>query len=914
MAQSVGQDVEVTVTVQHVVPGSFNLLAPANGYATCDERPVFSWEIPSLGSALTGEYLVQIWDNEGGSVINGRVSDSNLATVSTTGGVSYRSWTNAGKFFLELTKPFSRNANLTYYWKVTAYSVASGSIDSATFNFRYRSNCDTPDQCAGVNMPDIQIVQPTPGRVSTNRPRIVFNMNYDQISEVNFEVKIDGQVLANGLHINSANTDRYNISYDSSRREISLTPLVDLWDGQSDSNHTISVHGVRNNCGTKTASVDVEYRVEPVVTPQCEMASGVPILLSPAMNSVMNMVTAEFTWKVCLPLSCMPNQNFVLNQIPLFDLAPRSMSTADYSLWVRTAADASCGRSDFVSTRFTLTLNRETYQVGDQMTGVAINDESDINDWNYWKISSEVGTSPNATSRFRVIERSGGIYHWCSNQNQCVSGSVTECLESGRACYVGEDAAANCQANAVDDCSGNRGETGDFYFWCTSTGGCRSGLLEACYLSGRPCYLSTNRGSETCQASAEVDCAEKEEKTCSWCYPTANNCETGSCEKCEELGRTCFPTIESAKDCEQNPDISCYEEGGMLTLEELVRLLTVTDNYFLQLLSDLGLRQLAEQMMLNIGIMVERIEGFATQVFPAISLLILLPIAILLAVFFRRKGLVVKKINGIGVEKALVLLEMQVVNPNYADEEDFVIIDSRLTDEKGNFRPFTFSETGWYRMRVILDDVELSMGEMKKRFGMRKFNYYTGQVFKMKKFQKMMAVIETEAAAVENEALSWSAKARIRVGFRRIWRYISPLGAFLAGTAFVLTCVYPIFINLLVSAIFLIAIIERLLLMVLERDDLNLLLIDELGVPLVAFPMRISKREVGGKQVVKIKATDSWGRLKGSLKPGEYNFEFLVPYARLINRGQDYNSFTLKVSPKKKYKNVLMIRNVLRGA
>lgn len=518
-----------------------------------------------------------------------------------------------------------------------------------------------------------------------------------------------------------------------------------------------------------------------------------------------------------------------------------------------------------------------------------------------------------SSARLRVLDQAGAIYHWCTNEGQCVSGTPSECLAGGKACYTGEEAATSCLTNAPQDCSGI--PPTKLYYWCTGTKACMSGSFNQCYLSGRSCYTDTN-AEKTCLAKAPQDCGATSEGTCSWCFPTANNCMTGSCQECQSLGRNCFSTLETAQDCQQNSDITC-QTSEVLTLSALARETLLNNEGLNKLLNNLGIEDVNKLIAETTERTAARIAGFATQVFPSLSIVIFLPFGILLVIYTQLRGKVFRSDTGKGLSHALIVLETEVANPEYSDSAEFVAVDSRLTDKNGNYPAFLINQKGNYRFKVEIFDYDFPSLIKKRPFWQMKLNYYQGEVFKGRQGQRVFAFMPLDPKIAENKQPNFNWRVRLELSARQVWRYLVPWGGFLAGLTFIFTLVYANWLNILVSAFYVIASLERLWLLYDERNNLNLLMVDELGVPLNGFPVKIVQKNTvetpidPRKRLIEIKATDERGYLKTKLNRGDYSFSFLTPYARLVNKDQNYSSFNLKILPNKIYKNVLLIKNIL---
>lgn len=905
------QSGEVTVVVEvessNPFPDPFALYNPANQSQICNFRPVFNWQIPNSLTSID-YYRFRLWTNEGTIIFEQSVYDQNSQIVQV-GDQSYKSWIRNGQFYLQIQQDFSRNANLIYYWQVEAFNTAGSSRYSDTFNFAYRADC-FEKECTALNLPEVNISQPSSSPVLTNRPAIVFGFNYTQMNDIAFQIKIDNQDWVN-LGAVSQTTDKYRSYYDASNHQITLNPLVDLWSSESTAEHKIEVIAQTPNGCQKSQNVTFTYNAGGAdEEKQCQSTSAAPILIAPENNVVFTAKTAIFKWKVCRPLICTPDQNFILNQVPLFNFPAASVQTANYNLAVSTALDSSCGNPNYHAVYFTLQLNKTSYNIGGQTVGVFYNDVANLEDWNYWRVSSGGAA---AAARFRVLDQAGAIYHWCSTEGQCVTGTPSECLASGRACYTGEKASAACLAAAPQDCSGV--SPAKLYHWCTGSEACTSGSFAQCYLSGRPCYAQTG-AAQTCLTNAARDCSLPVDGTCSWCFPTADNCMTGSCQECYSLGRNCFSSLATAQDCQQNSDIACAA-GEILTLSALARDTLLNNESLNKVLNNLGIENVAELIAVTTEKAAAGIAGFATQVFPSLSVAIFLPFGILLVIYIHFRGQVFRSDTGKGLPQALIVLETEVLNPEYSDVAEFVAVDSRLTDKDGNYLAFLINQKGNYRFKVEIFDYHFPSLIKKRPFWQTKLNYYQGESFKGRQGQRVFAFVPLDPKVTDVGRRHFGFYTRLMLSARQIWRHLAPWGGVFAGLTFIFTLVYPTWLNILVASFYLIALLERVVSVLIWQNNLNLLMVDELGVPLNGFPVKIVQRNTNEqpidprKRLIEIKATDEHGYLRAKLDKGDYSFSFLTPYARLVNKDQNYSSFNLRILPNRIYKNVLLIKNIL---
>jgi hypothetical protein len=372
--------------------------------------------------------------------------------------------------------------------------------------------------------------------------------------------------------------------------------------------------------------------------------------------------------------------------------------------------------------------------------------------------------------RWRYLPGNLGTYFFCTNQSQCTSGTLADCLASGRNCYFGDE--SSCNAAASEDCGNN--PPAKSYHWCSDQAACTQGFLSECAQSGKNCYLW-----ETDPQGAGNGCLERANLECDpsaaryfWC-DDADTCRLGRLDECNSSQHYCYRQEPNQQFCPVAGRLTC----GLQT----------------------NIAVIAGDSLDNEGLTL--FDAIVAKTSPFISLLLLLPLGILFILFPRAMGIVFDASNRQPLARALVSVL-----------EEGRCIATSPTNRFGLYYGVKLKR-GQYRLWAALKNYDFPSQMPRPSFYTLK-SFYLGELFNLRSQQAQVVVheIPLDSTPTTNEAVVQPKKA-----WWRWWRWLILIINKLQliwGVAFiialVLTIVYPAWFNYVVLGIYLIGLVRRL--------------------------------------------------------------------------------------------------------
>ncbi|MBQ6438055.1 carboxypeptidase regulatory-like domain-containing protein, partial [bacterium] len=577
----------------------------------------------------------------------------------------------------------------------------------------------------------------------------------------------------------------YTVSHTLSSKNVIFQPLFAYLPEKS---------GTQSYAITVTVYLDDGCVASAQVTAELTGGSAqalVPQLISPSDDAVDSVPITTFVWDIADPSGILTGQIFTLNGVNLFNLGTQATETDDYTLSVQEITGGDLGKTY----RFKLTLKKTSYTVGGQKVGILTNNGNDSNDWNRWQVTaqarqtgSEAPALASPVWRFRYIAGILGTYHWCTGTASCQSGSLRECLATGRACYLSDE--ATCRANAPQDCGPNPPLR--TYHWCTTGESCSQGTLKECSVTGKNCYMQENDvGGNGCLQNATFECSNEPEYV--WCV-TAHDCSRpGSLEECNAAGKTCFRLSASQRSCPVEAFDDCAVTTGVLADNPLGKI----PEFMPSFLDQLGL---SDEALIGL-------EALSTQAFPVVSLILLLPLGVLIIFFPRPRGRVFdsKTRHGVAGAVVTVLREGKFVN-------------AAVSGRRGYYHGFKLAP-GEYQIIVSTPRfIFPSFTERRRSTPMR--NFYLGETFKVSSEFAPTVTFQVPVDLDPQVPLTDEQKRereRKHTG-RRLWQALVALVNWMSGLwtlsfliVIVFTLIYPIWLNIIILGIYVVGLVRRLM-------------------------------------------------------------------------------------------------------
>ena len=821
--------VELVDIRDHFPPKEFDLVSPSNNLITKITTPTFVWKETTDERAVRN-YTFKLKMTKS---LDGKQELDTITITLPSGGRTetddYEAWLEDGQYNLHLKKSLRLGE---YEWYVEA-SDRSNTIKS---NSTWKLTVSTSAYCEAEKlMNEVTLVAPT-AQVDSLKPAIIINFPAGKTMS-RLDIKVDGVSVFTDVSLVPQTTNHYSVSVGETR--ITFQPVANYLPAKTTGRYRLEVT-VTNNEGCIK-----EFVIDPLTASDSDYDAQalVATLVSPSNDLVSTEGINTFVWTVCAPTRAIASQEFYLDGKSLFTLGAESVSTSDYTLKLTDLGAGECGP---YRTQMTLTLLNPKI--------ISYNDPLNANDWHRWRVSvTNHGqlTGMSSVARFRYLPGTLGNYHWCTSQNQCTTGTLTQCLESGRNCYLAD--MATCQAHAHEDCSDH--PPVHSYYWCTNQFQCAQGTLAQCYTTGKNCYQIHDdpAGGHGCLQAAATECASQ--ATYHWCQNSAE-CQEGSFDECVAAKKRCYLHTEGFV-CNEDILRDCREQAW----ESEHPLGVLTQDFFgsmpvpslLDVLSDLGIDSRIIAYM----------RALSADVLPYFSTLALLPLGLLVIFFPRPRGRVIDSQSHQGLPDALVVVQQ---------EGHFV--SACVSNKNGYFTGFKLPP-GDYTISVSTITHVFPAALDQEGHKPIKSGYY-GEHFR----------ISSEWVSTFTPLIPLDFDPKISRDRQRQWRqldqaspdWLNRLGVFLnrflnwLGWLWtitfmlmrVFTLIYPIWLNIIILGVYVIGLVRRLW---ATRRHFNLKgeIFDSLGQPLADWPLELI--QVAYKRPAGVTRTDSRGRFAFCINP-----------------------------------------------
>lgn len=775
------------------------LKTPENGSIIQIPRPTFSWTEATDNKQIDHYtfYLEGVDDGNGGNDSHYNKDfkkEFNLPTQPEENDY-YRYWYEDGIYYLLLKTDLPTGK---FNWKV---SVTDGqnSVTTETWDFKYIIN----DKCKNENkLGTITWTMPR-DKVDTRRPAIVWNYDVNNSQPAKMEVLVDDITVFGDVIIQSQSTPNFVVNVTNG--QVSFQPHYDYLKEKIDGKSykltlkVTDVVGCEKTIDNRIISFEEKEEEKPDDESddegKCTAQALIPILVAPTRDYVSSEKTTHFTWNVCAQLSDIKSQSFSLNGIPLFFLGAENASTNDYAFAVSKSTTPTC--SSWL--QMSLVLKKTSMVSPDgQRIALTYNDVNNSTDWNRWQISitscNDI-TMSSGISRFRYVPGLLGTYHWCDSQQSCQSGSLTECLASGRNCYYGDS--ATCVLNAVEDCSSNPPVR--TYYWCNNQSQCTQGTLRACGNTGKNCFLSASGdGDYSCLSHSQFEC--NQEAKYYWC---TDSCKSGSFRECVASGKPCYRQDSEINHCPARVYNDCdvnMVSIGVLSNTPFGRMMGQIPTFVPSMTDFLAELGLDESIILIL-------ESLSTQIFPFVSTILLLPIGLLIIFFPRPRGRVFDSKTRRGVGHALIVVE-----------KEGRFVNARVTSKYGYYQGFKLPP-GEYRLLVSTSDYYFP-SKLKREDGVWQRNFYLGEYFQIKSEFTHMVTYQIPVDLDQRVQLTPEQERDREKShpLARWWQFLvatintlSLLWTISFILVIIFTMIYPIWLNIFILMIYIIGFVRRLL-------------------------------------------------------------------------------------------------------
>ncbi len=602
----------------------------------CDRQPIFSW---AETISVTGPYTYTF--NLSGRLENSQVYNFSQNLNQNLDTADFRAWQENGIWYLQLKNSLEFGQ---YNWSVTVTDPNNLSASSSTYSFVLDSEICTYDCERDSIFTSVNFTAPN-GIINSLRPAIVFTYP-ENTSPKSMEVIVDEIGLIKNIDLSKTHTTpEYTLTLDQPLRQITLQMHQDYLPPKNPDQATWDIKLLltdHSNCNL--LSPINQLQASSSLT--CTSNALNPLLISPSSDFLTpdNQKITNFSWSLCARESDLVSQIFTLNGQD-YDLNPNNPDTSAFS-WTKSyesSGDLCLGPQ----LNYQLTLTDPTL--------VTLNDPLDSNDWNRWSISTTACNNLSATSltyRFRTFPESGGDYHWCSDDTTCTSGTLAECAASGKNCYFQDQPL--CLTQAALDCSTDPTQPtpGKAYFWCQDQSQCVAGTLTECIATGKNCFIEQDNQSGTgCLQNAATDCSNQAQYF--WCDPTQYGCQLGDFSSCVASGQPCYRQTNPSQTCPTFVLESCTPaaiDQADGPSDDLINALTQGLDVPFNGLDALGFLGFSDETL-------RQIEILSVTVFPIVSTAIFLPLALIVLFFPRPKGRVYDFVNKKGLSGALVVVQ-----------------------------------------------------------------------------------------------------------------------------------------------------------------------------------------------------------------------------------------------------------------
>lgn len=801
------------------------LHSPADKSVLYQQTPVFTWYESQDDQKVLG-YFFHLSSQAGESVYNFQKNITDPETNS-----DYRVWYENGLWYLQLLSPLPWDQ---YHWEVTAYDY-SYQVKSQTWSLTLQkreppTNKDTTTpgltfDCQKDSLiGKIHLLSPKDS-LSTAKPALVFSFPQGA-KPLKADIYLNEQLIfAQVSLVASYQNSSYLVNLDQGQERIIIQPLHEFID-LSQENQIKVIFTDTDNCQTAlTGGLLLTDGSQP------EQTVIIPQLISPQHNSVGSDRITNFSWKINSPLSHLQKQVFFLNNRGLFTLGPNSQDNDDYTYQIE----------DFGHyVQFLLKLKKNQYQLEDELFLFQPNDPSNPQDYYSWSITA-LGKNnyqtKSSTWRFRFFPKLTGQYAWCTDKQSCTSGTLADCLKSGKNCYYQDQNL--CLTQAKVDCGDKPPQK--TYYWCDNQERCLAGTLQTCAQSGRNCYIGDLY--QECQKNAAQECGDEGQYF--WCHSNLT-CQTGSLQECANSGKDCYKQNSPRQTCPAEVRTHCQPVGGPLTKTFWGQFISLPFNLF--------------DWWQNLGLswsQVQALEEFLARNMPFVSLAIFLPLALLFIFFPRPKGLVFNQKNRQGCQGSLVIVQ-----------KDGQFYQASLTDKYGFYDGFRLPK-GKYQL--IVAHPYLIFPSQTKELRKNQKYFYQGEVFQSRSqfFSFITYQIPLDLPKEQKaKALAKKFLTQDLFGWRLLLSKIANSLYFCWPLAFLLhlflTLLYPSLLNFIILAIFVLGGLARLLAKI-KKFNFSTFVFDHKGKALGSFPLDFYF--AANKKLIMRTKTDQKGFLKILLHP-----------------------------------------------
>ena len=541
------------------------LLTPANQVHLCDPVAVFSWQEASGTSSLATYTFT----------LNGSLQESdgsfphqdnfNFTKKFTPGNIAsdFRTWQQGDIVYLQLHSPLLAGK---FSWSVTGenYLQETSTLNAHTYSFDYLPHqyCRWGRQCNDNKI--TAYLTPNPHQLSLT---LTYPLS-QQPSSLEY-LKINEQVLASNVSLQSQQHSDYQIDQQQEQTIIQLpTSLAENNSSQS-SLLQMRLHDYHD------CTHDFNLPLLSTPSAKCTSKGLIPIIISPENNSVVSAPNEQdllFIWDICAQENEITQVAFIFNGKQILTLPNQSIQTPDYRLRVHHLANGSCRNH---TVRYELNFKRKHLHINGQNLNLNYNDPLNTSDWHDFAISvlDCSGTKTYSTSsRWRQLPGNLGNYFFCTNQAQCIQGTLADCLQAGKNCYFASEQA--CLQNATSDCDGNPPTL--TYFWCNSEHTCAQGSLATCAQTGKNCYFKPPDeldDNHSCLEQAAHECSS-ETALYAW-RDSSLACHTGSLLACQRSGECCYRLEKDQTTCPQEVKSCTTQNETVVKLKEKGYLLDI---------------------------------------------------------------------------------------------------------------------------------------------------------------------------------------------------------------------------------------------------------------------------------------------------------------------------------------------------
>lgn len=805
--QTTYQATESTILQAHIItydnfpPSPPELITPAHESHLCDPYPVFSFK-----EAIDDEGVTEYTFNLQGDLSNKSTFSFERTFSGPVNHHDYQVWFENGIYYLKLKQALDWG---TYHWRVIAHDAAHNQTSSSTYRF-YLLEEECRYDCENLSLlPQVKFSAPN-GLIDNRNPAMIFDYPPSGLP-VRADIYVDNALIFSNISFINQNTAQYSVIIDDINRKVIIQPLLPYLPIKNTSPTTYQIKAIltdANGCEYETPVNDLR-----IVDLDCTVQILIPYLISPVSDYVTNEYPHTFVWDICTSAVNITNQKFTLNGLTLWTLGTSNFENDDYRLRVENLGPSACGPTTL---RYTLTLKKTSYQVGSLSAGIRFNDPLDFSDWNNWSVQVTGCYNYTASSsirRIRYLPRLIASYSWCTDQNTCTSGTLDQCLNANRHCYYQDH--QQCMTNAPQDCSAT--PPSRTYHWCINQSQCTSGTLADCHKVGRNCYVNeTSLSGDGCLQRAKYDCSQ--EAKYFWCTGTMT-CNLGSFADCLASGKPCYRQEPGMDTCPSYVTLDCPISTGLLVNNPFA----ARPNFLPNLLTLLGLSPRAIQLL----------DTLSTQLFPYISIFMLLPIGLLIIFFPRPRGLVFDSQTKKAITDALVVV---------IKEGKFVT--ASITNKNGFFTGFKLSPGEYYLQVSSPKYLYPSQKKREDRQSIQNFYladkfYISSEFDKMITFQIPMDLDLDNYAQEEQKENQFNLKWRL---LRLLSSLINALGL-LWGITFaiviIFTLIYPIWLNLIILGVYLYGLFRRIIAGI-NHFNLEGQVVNQAGEPLSDIPLYLN--------------------------------------------------------------------------